>query len=254
MRKFFAGSLRRPAFATLLAAGGLLAFSATSAEAQFFNFLFSDTLRPGQVERMLEMRGLRPVGPIIRNDQVYIVDVALPSGRQQRLIVDAYDGRILEQFRVAAPPRYYGEAPPAGPPADIGGDMGERASPAPSGGPAVVTYGDSMASRGDGYPNVITVPPGVGEDADSKGKAKSLAKHKKIDLTPTASQPPSTTTSPPAPAKPATTQALSGASPAADVKAAAPAATPAPAAAASPAPKASGAGKAINDVPVDPLN
>ena len=253
MRKFLAG-IRRPAFATLLAAGGIVAVSATTAEAQFFNFLFNDALRPGQVERMLEMRGLEPVGPIMRNDQVYIVDVMLPSGRQQRLVIDAYDGRILEQFRVAGPPRYYGEVPSPRPPADIGGDGGYRAPPA-SGGPAVVTYGDSMASRGDNYPSIITVPPGPGEDFDAKPKPKPLVKHKKIELTPTASQPPGGGAAPPpAAAKPAATQAASAPPAAAEAKPApAPTPTPPPVAPANPPPKASGGSK-VNDVPVEPLN
>jgi hypothetical protein len=249
MRSFFAGNIRRPVFAALLAAGGLAVVSTSPAKAQLFNFLFNDAVRPEQVERMLEMRGLEPIGPIVRNGEVYIVDVALPSGRQQRLIIDAYDGRILEQFRVAVH-RFYGEASAPRPPSDVGGEMGEHA-PAPTGfgAPAPVTYGDSVATRGDSA-NLFAAPPG-GDDADSKARTKSQAKHKKIELTPMATQP--STTSPAPAAKPAATQASTGAPAAADVKPA-PASAPTPAATPNPAPKANGGGKAINDVPVEPLN
>jgi hypothetical protein len=248
MSNVLANFVRRPVLAACVVAGGLATFTASSAQAQLFNFLFGDGLRASQVERMLEIRGMQPLGPVTRSGRVYIADVASGGGRPQRLIIDAYDGRILERFRLG--PRYYADIAAPRPPADIAADPVERPAPnsSSSGGwPVVIPFFGESVARGDDStsPNIAAVSHG--DDVDAKGKAKAQAKHKKIDLTPTA-QPSSTPTD----AKPATSEASSGAPPAPDIKV-----TPAPATPASnvaPTPKAAGGKPAINDVPVDPLD
>ena len=236
--------VRRPTLGACAIAAGLALFSASAAQAQLFNFLFGDGLRSSQVERMLEIRGMQPLGPISRNGRVYVADVALSGGRSERLIIDAYDGRILERYRLG--PRYYGDLAAPRPPSDIGAEVAERPA-ANAGWPIVIPFlGESVARGGDdSAPSFVSTPRG--DDVDAKGKAKGQTKqHKKIDLTS-----PGQPSSPPADAKPATSEVSAGASPAPDVKPA-PAPTT-PAAVVAPAPKPAGK-PAINDVPVAPLD
>jgi hypothetical protein len=251
MSDVLANFVRGRVLAACVVAGGLATFTASSAQAQLFNFLFGDGLRASQIERMLEIRGMQPLGPISRNGRVYIADVAVAAGRSQRLVIDAYDGRILERFRLG--PRYYADIASPRPPVDIGTDAVERPPPNSSsngGWPVVIPFIGESTERGDeaASPNIAAVPRG--DDVDAKGKAKASVKHKKIDLTPTSQ--PSSTPSTPADAKPATSEASSGTPPAPDVKVASPPAAPAPSLA--PASKAAGGKPAINDVPVDPLD
>ncbi|HXW19515.1 MAG TPA: hypothetical protein VEK35_03325 [Roseiarcus sp.] len=245
--------VQRPAVAAWVVAGGLATFAAPPAHAQLFNFLFGDDgLRSSQIERMLEIRGMQPLGPIARNGRVYIADVAVSGGRTQRLVIDAYDGRILEKFKLG--PRYYGDlAAPARPASDIGADASERpaASASSSGGwPFVIPFVGESVARGDdsGSPT-----PLHGDDADAKNKAKAQAKqHKKIDLTQPSSPLTQPSSPPPADAKPATSEASASAPTATDARPA-----PAPTASApivAPTPKAPGGKPAINDVPVSPLD
>jgi hypothetical protein len=240
--------VRRPAFVACVVAGGLSTFTASSAQAQLFNFLFGDGLKSSQIERMLEIRGMQPLGPISRNGRVYIADVALSGGRSERLVIDAYDGRILERFRLG--PRYYGDIASAPrPPSDIGADATERpasSASSSSGWPIVIPFIGESVARGDDAASPSAALPLHGDDADAKNKAKAQAKqHKKIDLTQPSSPSPSD-------AKPAASEASASAPAALDAKPASAAAAPAPVAA--PAPKTQGGKPAINDVPVDPLD
>jgi hypothetical protein len=247
---------RRP-LATALVVGGFLALSAPAAHAQFFNFFFhNEGLDAGDVQNMLEDRGLTLVAPLHRNGGAYIADVEGQRGGRMRLIVDAQSGRIMQRFRVASP-RSYGDYANPRPPADIGVS---ESNPFASSPPAVITFGQSIA-RGDdatSSPNVLAVP-----NEDGKLRPKPQVKpHKKIELTPVPQQPaqPAQNASSPAPeAKPPVhAEAVAPAIP--ETRAASPttpAPSPAPAAAPRPAPAApasSSKPKAINDVPVTPLD
>jgi len=244
--------VQRPAFAACVVAGGLATFTALPAHAQLFNFLFGDDgLRSSQIERMLEIRGMQPLGPIARNGRVYIADVAVSGGRSQRLVIDAYDGRILERFKLG--PRYYGDFASARPPSDIGADASERPAPSASssgGWPFVIPFMGESVARGDDSGNPT---PLHGDDVDAKNKAKAQAKqHKKIDLTQPSSPLTQPSSSPPGDAKPATSEASASAPTATDVRPAPAPTAPAPIVA--PTPKAPGGKPAINDVPVSPLD
>ncbi|RFB78543.1 hypothetical protein DYH55_15095 [Methylovirgula sp. 4M-Z18] len=103
-------------------AGGLATLSAGSARAQFYRYddgygppvyrgynddryddQRSSSLRPRQVLQLLEDQGYRPAGPIFRNGDVFVVNVINPEGVQQRVIVDAYQGDILQTHGIARP-------------------------------------------------------------------------------------------------------------------------------------------------------
>jgi len=236
----FEFALARKPFATALIVGGFLALSAPAAHAQFFNFLFhNEGLDPGDVQGMLEDRGLALTRPLHRNGGVYVADVEGPRGMRQRLIIDAESGRIVQRFRMGASPRYYDYA--QRPPGDMGEPNGEGTySP-----PAVITYGQSVARSEEApSPNIFSVPN------EEKPKVRPQARHKKIELTPVPQQPAQNAPAAPEAKQPAHAEA---AAPAPEPKAA-PASPAAPAApAAAPASKKTKPA-AINDVPVTPLD
>jgi len=242
---------RKP-LATALIVGGLLGLSAPAAHAQFFNFLFhNEGLDPGDVQGMLEDRGLALVAPLHRNGGVYIADVEGPRGGRMRLIVDAQSGRIIQRFRVSSP-RYYGDYAGPRPPVDMGESQSNSFASAP---PAVITFGQSLA-RGDdetSSPNVLSVP---NEDGAKPRPKPQVKLHRKIELTPVPQQP-AQNASPPEAKQPVHAEAATPA--AAETRAAAPAAPATPVAAAPhtapAAPASSNKPKpAINDVPVTPLD
>lgn len=251
---------RKP-FATALIVGGLLALSVPAAHAQFFNFFFhSDGLDAGEVQNMLEDRGLALVGPLHRNGGVYIADVEGQRGVRMRLIVDAQSGRIIQRFRVASR-RYYGDYGGPRPPAEVGeaesnSNPFSSASAAP---PAVITFGQSIARTDDGAgsPNVLSVPNEDG--AKLRPKPQQVKPHKKIELTPVPQQPAQSATAPTPEAKPPVHAEATAPAPAAETRAvAAPMTAAQPAPAPHPAPSAPASSSkpkpAINDVPVTPLD
>lgn len=61
-------------------------------------------LRRAEIRGLLARRGYTVQPPIERNGDVYIADTIDQRGRSARLIVDAYDGSILERF-AGVPPR-----------------------------------------------------------------------------------------------------------------------------------------------------
>lgn len=240
----FEFAFARKPFATALIVGGFLALSAPAAHAQFFNFLFhNEGLDPGDVQGMLEDRGLALMRPLHRNGGVYIADVEGPRGVRQRLIIDAESGRIVQRFRTNGP--RYGEYQPR-PPADLGETGPNSQGPftaEPNAPPAVITYGQSMARSEDApSPNILSVPN------EEKPKIRPQAKRKKIELTPL----PQPAQNAPA-ASEAKQPARAEASSAPEAKPAAVASPAVPVAhAAAPSSKTKPA--AINDVPVTPLD
>ena len=254
---------RKP-LATALIAGGLIAFSAPAAHAQFFNFFFhNEGLDAGDVQSMLEDRGLQLVAPLRRNGGVYIADVEGPRGGHFRLIVDAESGRVMQRFRLSAP-RFYSDYAGPRPPADMNeadsnaqGQQGPFSSAPGAPPPAVITFGQSLARGEDASngPNVLSVPE---DNAKTRPKPQVKQQHKKIELTPLPQ--PAQNAAPSAPAasdakQPVHAEAAPAPSGAETKAAAAPApAAPQPVAAPPPAPATAKAKPAINDVPVTPLD
>lgn len=60
-------------------------------------------LRRADINAMLGNRGYEVQRPIERNGDVFIADTIDPRGRTLRVVVDAYDGTILERFPGALP-------------------------------------------------------------------------------------------------------------------------------------------------------
>ena len=89
---------------------GAIAFAAP-ARAQFFagwgyqRFQIEDGLSPGEIRASLADQGYRLVGPLRRNGRVVLADVTDRRGRSLRLIVDPFEGEILQRFLSAGPQR-----------------------------------------------------------------------------------------------------------------------------------------------------
>ena len=117
-----ARSLTRMSLSILALATGLTALGAGVAKAQFYRddegygppvyrgygYQGYDEqrpmgLRPRQVMRILAEQGYRPTGQIFRNGDVFVVNVIDSDGMQQRVIVDAYQGDILQTHGIARP-------------------------------------------------------------------------------------------------------------------------------------------------------
>jgi hypothetical protein len=112
-RVIFAARGRAGVLAAAGIAGGLLVTLAGSAEAQFFGWWGSPPaygvpenamIRPGEIYRIVADRGYQVTGGLQRNGRVYIVDAIDQWGRACRLVVDAYEGDILQRF-ATTPPR-----------------------------------------------------------------------------------------------------------------------------------------------------
>lgn len=107
-------SVRRLSAVALGAAGSalILAGSTGPASAQFFDWFTprtvvvepSPALPAPEVYRRLSGRGYQLNGNMQRNGGVYLADVVDSRGRQQRLVIDAYRGKILQTY-ATAPPR-----------------------------------------------------------------------------------------------------------------------------------------------------
>ena len=59
---------------------------------------------PGEIYRIVADHGYQVTGGLQRNGRVYLVNVVDRWGRALRLVVDAYQGDILQRF-ATAPPR-----------------------------------------------------------------------------------------------------------------------------------------------------
>jgi hypothetical protein len=76
------------------------------ARAQFLQFFSPEpqpepwAMRPGEIRRIIVSQGYRVLVRPFRNGGVYITDVISPHGVQQRLIVDAYHGNIIQRYDV----------------------------------------------------------------------------------------------------------------------------------------------------------
>jgi hypothetical protein len=99
------------------------------AQAQLFG-MWGWSMRPGQVERIIQSQGFRLTGPIYRNGRVYVADVLDERGVHQRLIVDAFTGDVLQAF-VTGPRQsdYDNERNARAEPSDRGVGAGTEAQP-----------------------------------------------------------------------------------------------------------------------------
>ena len=91
----------------------------TAAQAQGFFFLFGSP-SPYEIERRLEAAGYVLTGPLTLRGDVYLADVVARGEGPERLVIDAQSGRIVERYRgradrwreaAAPPPSAWGERP-----------------------------------------------------------------------------------------------------------------------------------------------
>ena len=100
----------------------------TAAQAQGFFFLFGSP-SPYEIERRLEAAGYALTGPLTLRGDVYLADVVVRGEGPERLVIDAQSGRIIERYRGRADRWREAAAPP---PVDLGRRSApvERAAPA----------------------------------------------------------------------------------------------------------------------------
>jgi hypothetical protein len=247
----------------------LLALPAT-AQAQGFFFLFGSP-SPYEIERQLAASGYELTGPLTMRGDVYLADVIVRGEGPERLVIDAQSGRVVERYRgradrwreaAAPPPSGWGDDPRLWngprPPAPIGPDVAPPASFEPA------------------RPSVLETPKA--ENSKLKPKAAEI----KPKTTPKPPTPVANVTNPPpaavvpaptatipvappaAASSPAAVPASPAAIPASPSAAAAASPSPAPAIEAAKADAPSAAkptpavapvkSKAVNDIPVTPLD
>jgi len=238
------------------AAAAFLALS-TGAPAQSFLGLFGAGPSPYEVERRLDADGYVLTGPLLFRGGVYLADVEAQRGEFERLVIDAETGRILERFRARRAPDWrpgeadvWGAPPP--PPVELA-FPGDR-------GPPPASDRDQLASGDElGWTGAVSSLGGarpVSTDLIEKPKPKPKSRAAKRDVaTPPAAnaayEPPDATsrTAPP-PAAPAASPTPSQLAKTEGPRSAAAAPTPAAAPEAPPPAKK----KAVNDLPVTPLD
>jgi hypothetical protein len=228
------------------------------------------------IEQTLRDRGFRVLVPPFRNGNVYVADVVDPRGIQERLVVDAYQGTIVQRFRAARGPRAEArrDLPWPGTEEDPGiaptpyaryplddPRRSLRAAPRNTGSESASPSNDAVPERtarapseADVQPNVV---PGVGPDATGaeppKPKVKRVVKKRAPEsqvVRATPLQPPDKAVTP-APVEPQAAPAAQTAPSPAPAKPAAVATrtAPTPPTPASTAPKAP-----LNDIPAAPLD
>ena len=240
------------------AAAALVLFAApTVAQAQGFFFLFGNP-SPYEIERRLTAAGYVLSGPLTMRGDVYLADVVVRGEGPERLVIDVQSGRILERYRGRADRWREAAAPP---PSGWGDDPRQWNGPRP---PAAI--GPDVAPP-DAFepakPNVLETPKAKPKAAETKPKAppRSAPVADVNNPPPAAVVPAPAVTTPAASPSPAPSAAAVPPTPA---PAASPSATPplqaakadAPSVAKppSPAPAAPAKSKAVNDIPVTPLD
>lgn len=243
---------RRRAAHLAAAVAVLLALSPAAKAQGLFSF-FGGGPSSDDIERRLEASGYELTHTLIRRGDVYLADVAVGRGDVERLVIDAENGRIVQRFRAGwerprdAAPRAWDSEPfdardsPPRPPVDVdrGGSGDALDLPDARAEPRAPT-GDRIARSG---------ARAISPDPLEKPKPKpSEAKHKTTAPAPAvkaaALTPPEANGAPAAKPPPRAAAAdAPGSVAAAD--------SPPPEAPAAPAPTKS---KAVNDLPVTPLD
>jgi len=259
---------RRLAWAT--AAVVLLALpTAAPAPAQGLFFLFGSP-PPDEIERRLAAAGYFVTGPLTLRGDVYVADVVVRGEGPERLVIDAQSGRIVERYRGRADRWREAAAPP---PPGWGDDpnLWNRPRPPASIGPVVAPPPDAFTPP---KPNVLEAPK------EAKPKIVETKPKPAPKPTPVANvnnPPPAAVVPPPAAktatAPPPTVSSSPAAAPASPSPSPSAAAAPASPAAATPSPAIEAAkadtpsvtkppppapapakSKAVNDIPVTPLD
>ncbi|HEY1941629.1 MAG TPA: hypothetical protein VGH40_05840 [Roseiarcus sp.] len=165
-------------FATAVAA--LLALAPAARAQGLFSFFAPSAPSPYDIERRLDRSGYALTGPLKQRGGVWLADVVTAGGRdQQRLVIDAHTGRIIERYRMQparwrdAPREMDSEesvwGPDSRPPADVD-------QPPPR---------DEFARQedpalGTGAPR--TTSTGLGDTADGPKPKPHEARHKSAPL------------------------------------------------------------------------
>jgi len=244
--------------------------TAAPASAQGFFFLFGGP-SPYEIERQLAAAGYLVTSPLTLRGDVYLADVVVRGEGPQRLVIDAHSGRIVERYRGHADRWREAAAPP---PSAWGDDPGPWNAPRPPSaiGPAAAPPPAAFAPP---RPDVFEAP------REAKPKIVETKPKPTPKPTPVANvnnPPPAAVVPPPAARTPAapppTVSSSPAAAPASPNPASSAVAAPAsPAAAASPSPAIEAAktdapsagkppssapapakSKAVNDIPVTPLD
>ncbi len=288
---------KRRRFAQFAAAAAIFLAVSPAAKAQglFFNFGGGPGPTRYDIERRLDANGYSLTGPVVRRGDVYLADVVFGGRDYERLVIDAWTGRIMERYRTRparwraasprpsdqdqsdfwGPPRSGSWDEPPRPPADIDrpGPMQDRMARGDEGAPPIVIPG--LGGQRGATSDLIEKPKPRPRPHEAARKATPPTPVAKATVPPPAApagMTPSTTTGT-VPSAPTTESATPSASPAAEN--APPVATPsapaqsakadAPASpvAAKPSPPAPletpkaaapSKSKAVNDVPVTPLD
>jgi hypothetical protein len=250
----------------------LIALPAT-AQAQGLFFLFGSP-SPYEIERQLAASGYVLTGPLTMRGDVYLADVIVRGEGPERLVIDAQSGRVMERYRARAD--HWREAPP--PPSAWSDDPRSWNGPRP---PASIGPG-AQPPEALSPPNVVEAPKVDTPKLRLKNaEAKPKATPKPTPVANVSNPPPAAvistpTATPSAASSPAASPAEAPASPNPAPSAAAAPTSPAPVASPSPAPSleaakvdapsaakpppspapaaASAKSKAVNDIPVTPLD
>lgn len=262
-------------FAHFAAAAAVLLVLSPAAKAQGLFSFFSGGPSPYDIERRLEADGYALTGPLVRRGDVYLADVAVGRRDFERLVIDADSGRIVQRYR-AQPARWRDVGPrdwdadeddswgpPPRPPVGLDRPGPSETLDLPLARPQPPASTRDQIARGEdaASPTVILGSGGAratSSDRNEKSKSKPRdAKRKTIAPAPAAQA-----TNPPAPAQSAVapTQAATP-TPSASVTATAKAdagasvvAAKSPPPADTPDARAPSKSKAVNDLPVTPLD
>jgi hypothetical protein len=258
------GCLRHVAARAAFAA--LTAFAiVSSADAQWFPPL--GAAPPSEIVQRLQAEGYVLIGPLKRNDTVYLAEVRAGNGGLERLVLDAWSGEILQRFvaRRGSAGGYVVEGgefnfpPPLAPPparefreGNVAyGEPGGHAEPAPR---TKVKPKPAAASRKPAEPNPATAAAPSAQTVtppEAAGNGNSANPSAAATVAPNGAPSPAAESATPAAQQPNAapkSDASPASSPAAAQKQTKPSAPTSPAAAAKPGEKSK-----VNDVPITPL-
>jgi hypothetical protein len=147
------------------ALGGLIAFAASAATAQWLP-PWGAAAPPADIAHRLEAQGYVLIAPLQRRPGIYLADVRAGPGGFQRLVIDDRSGAILERF--LAPPRTFSpefavrydefaEPPPPGPGFSATPNSGPGAKSA-EGGPTNVRIPSVVSPFGSQLAPALTKP------------------------------------------------------------------------------------------------
>lgn len=227
-----------------LAAGVACLGGVEGAQAQpFFGFFgyrgydVPEMMSPELIYRRLVRSGYQPIGRIRRNGRVFLADVIDPRRRELRLVIDSFDGTILERYVLAARGPAVPDELPLRPPAPLA----DPNLPPPHLLPAPGARAEPEAPARPPKPRSAHRTPAQERPAQDRLGQERPVQERPVQNGETSNEPePSSQASTASPAEPPHKNTAEGAAPR---KAAAPH---------PPAPKTEGPGYA-NGVPINPL-